>query len=143
MTDPKLAIRSRKAPTADGFADHTSPLDDLANTLPVYLDWNSGKIINIYVSESESPSLVNLKKGIASLFQLQSATVNLNELDASGTCDASYKTVKGRTFLKKKTNCQYSRSTSSSFSRPQKVIVLLIFIVLFFVFIIPIELFKQ
>lgn len=120
MTNPKLSIRSRKAQTPDGFADHTSPLDDMSSTLPVYLDWNSGKIVNIYVSESESPSLVNLKKGIASLFQLQSSSVNLKELDATGTCDASYKIVKERTFLKKKTNCQYSRPTSSV-NRPQKV----------------------
>ena len=47
----------------------------------MYIDWNDGKISNIYAFESESISLANLKKGIASLFQLQTAAVEMNELD--------------------------------------------------------------
>lgn len=121
MKNPKLSIRSRKAQKPDGFADHSSPLDSMGDTAAVYLDWSDGQILGFYSSDSESPSLVNLKKGIASLFQLQSSENTLEEVDASGHCKTSYKVINGRTLLKKKTGCQFQRAVSPTFSRSQKV----------------------
>ena len=128
MTNPKLSIRSRKAQQPDGFADHTSPLDNLENSSAVYLDWNDGRISQIYSFDSESPSLVNFKKGIASLFQLQSSNAEIIEMDASGSCSATYKNLGERTLLKKKSNCRFERP-NSSFSRPQKVCCMYTFVV--------------
>lgn len=119
MSNPKLSIRSRKAQQPDGFVDHSSPLDDTESTA-VYIDWNDGKISNIYAFESESISLVNFKKGIASLFQLQTSAVELNELDASGSCTAAYTNLGGRSFLKIKNDCQFQRPTTS-FAQSKKV----------------------
>lgn len=120
MVEPKLSIRSRKAQQPDGFKDHASPLDDLTNSAAVYLDWNDGRISKIYHSESESTHLVNYKKGVASLFQVQNSNGDSNEVDASGSCIATYKIVGDRTFLKNKKDCKFQRPTSS-FARPQKV----------------------
>lgn len=119
MSNPKLSVRSRKAQQPDGFIDHSSPLDDAQSTA-VYIDWNDGIISHIYAFESESVSLNNLKKGIASLFQLQTSGIEIHELDASGNCTATYNSLGGRTFLKVKSNCQFRRPTSS-FSQSQKV----------------------
>ncbi len=124
MSNPKLSIRSRKAQQPDGFADHSSPLDDLQNSGAVYLDWSDGRISQIYSFDSESPSLLNFKKGIASLFQLQSSDAEVTELDASGSCTATYKNLGERIFLKNKKNCQFERP-NSSFARPQKVCTLI------------------
>ncbi|XP_046440160.1 microsomal triglyceride transfer protein large subunit-like [Daphnia pulex] len=120
MSNPKLSIRSRKAQQPDGFVDHSSPLDDTESTA-VYIDWNDGKISNIYAFESESISLVNFKKGIASLFQLQTSAVELNELDASGSCTAAYTNLGGRSFLKIKNDCQFQRPTTS-FAQAKKIL---------------------
>lgn len=89
----------------------------------VYLDWNDGRISKIYSFNTESESLLNFKKGIASLFQLQSVRTDaVVEVDASGRCTASYENLKERTFLKKKKNCE-SQKPTSSFSRQQKVFI--------------------
>ncbi|KAI9556949.1 hypothetical protein GHT06_016743 [Daphnia sinensis] len=120
MSGPKLSVRSRKAQQPDGFVDHSSPLDDAQST-PVYIDWNDGHISHIYALESETVSLNNLKKGIASLFQLQTSGIEIHELDTSGNCTVTYNSLGGRTFLKMKNNCQFQRPTSS-FSQPQKIL---------------------
>lgn len=120
MKEPKLSIRSRKSHTPDGFADHTSPLDSLASTSPVYVEWQDGKISYIHSDKAESPSIVNLKKGIAGLFQLQTSESQHTETDASGTCHVVYEQVNDRKFSKTKSNCKYQRPNSYS-ARPQKV----------------------
>ncbi len=120
VKNPKLSIRSRKAPSPDGFADHSSPLDVMADTAAVYLDWNNGRIVRFYSPDSESPSLVNFKKGVASLFQVQSSEMDTDEQDTSGRCRAAYKVLDGRTLLKKKTNCRFQQP-AESYNRPQQV----------------------
>lgn len=120
MKEPKLSIRSRKAHTPDGFADHSSPLDSSASTSPVYIEWRKGRISHIHSDNAESPSIINLKKGIAGLFQLQTAESQGTETDASGTCDVAYQQVGERKFLKTKSNCKFERPDSYK-ARPQKV----------------------
>ena len=48
---------------------HTSKLGGLKN-LPYLVHWNMGKIEHVFLAEGEDLSMVNLKKGVASLFQV-------------------------------------------------------------------------
>lgn len=66
---PQLHIRSRKAPSPDGFIQHSSKLEEFG-LKPFYITWQSGKINKILIPQEDSKSLSNLKKGIASLFQV-------------------------------------------------------------------------
>ena len=123
MKSPKLSIRSQKAASADGFLPHSSPLDSESKAAAVYLDWNDGKILRIFSSSSESPSFLNLKKGLASLFQLHNAKGEFQEVDASGRCNVKYEQREEATLLKKKTGCNLLSSlpVESQFSRSEKV----------------------
>lgn len=55
--------------------------------------------------------MINLKKGIASLFQFQLLDQNVNETDTSGTCFVSYKSTGPSSFTKTKTYCKASEDT--------------------------------
>jgi hypothetical protein len=44
-------------------------LETLKN-LPYLVHWNTGKIEHVFLAEGEDLSIVNLKKGVASLFQV-------------------------------------------------------------------------
>lgn len=120
MNNPKLSIQTRKAHTPDGFAGHASLLDEMQNTEPIFLDWFDGKIKRIFLAKSESLSLKNIKKGIASLFQFQSTGTAVKELDTSGSCLATYKVMEKKTMLKRKSNCQHFKPTKS-FARKEEV----------------------
>jgi len=124
MKSPKLSIRSQKAASADGFLPHSSPLDSESKAATVYLDWNDGKILRIFSSSSESPSFLNLKKGLASLFQLHNAKGEFQEVDASGRCNVKYEQREEATLLKKKTGCNLLSSlpVESQFSRSEKIL---------------------
>lgn len=123
MQSPKLHIRSRKAPAPDGFVVHTSNLDSLSNS-PFLVQWNHGKIQKILLAKDEPLSLANLKKGIASLFQVthtdfrkQNHIINkfvfqfkvlddqINETDSSGHCTVSYISTGPNSFTKSKSSC--------------------------------------
>ena len=64
-----MHIKSRKAPEPEGFIVHSSKLEGLKN-LPYFVHWNAGKIEHVFVAEGEDLSMVNLKKGVASIFQV-------------------------------------------------------------------------
>ncbi|GFG29687.1 hypothetical protein Cfor_03737 [Coptotermes formosanus] len=115
----QLHIKSRKAPEPEGFVVHTSKLEDLKN-LPYLVHWNMGKIEHVFLAEGEDLSMVNLKKGVASLFQFQILDVTQTEKDASGKCQVSYKSLDPRTFLKTKTDC-VSGKTVPFILHPDKV----------------------
>ncbi|CAG0914912.1 unnamed protein product [Notodromas monacha] len=68
LDTPQLFVRSRKAPTPDGFIFHASQLSSLS-LHPLYVLWSHGKISSVFYVQTDTPSLVNIKKGIASLFQ--------------------------------------------------------------------------
>lgn len=70
MIAPKLYIKSRKAPSPEGFVEHASLLDTMQNE-PFYAIWKSGNIQNVFIRKDESISLTNFKKGIISLFQVK------------------------------------------------------------------------
>lgn len=69
LVNPKLSIKSRKAPAPEGFVLHSSKLEELKNA-PFLIHWNNGLVKSVYVNQNEVISLVNLKKGVASLFQV-------------------------------------------------------------------------
>jgi len=120
MINPKLSIQTRKAHTPDGFAGHASMLDEMQNTEPIFLDWFDGKIKKIFSAKSESISLKNIKKGIASLFQFQNTGTTMDEIDTSGNCLATYKVAEKNSMVKRKSNCKHFRPTKS-FARKEKV----------------------
>lgn len=69
LKSPQLLIKSRKAPAPEGFDVHKSYLETLQNS-PFLVYWKSGKIEDVYLDTKEEISITNIKKGIASLFQV-------------------------------------------------------------------------
>lgn len=89
---------------------HSSRLEQLTNS-PFLVHWCQGRVQSIYVPNQESLSLVNLKKGIASLFQFQLLDLETNETDSSGHCTISYTSTGPNSFKKTKKTCQASEDT--------------------------------
>ncbi|KAJ8979262.1 hypothetical protein NQ317_012732 [Molorchus minor] len=115
LISPQLNIKSRKAPSPDGFIPHSSRLDSFPNK-PFYIAWNAGAISKILLPKGEELSLANLKKGIASLLQVRLLNGRSQETDASGHCTATYTQTSQTKLLKTKTNCispdfRYIKST--------------------------------
>ncbi|KAJ3658869.1 hypothetical protein Zmor_010585 [Zophobas morio] len=101
---PQLFIRSRKAPSPDGFIQHSSKLESFS-LKPFYVAWRGGRIEKILLPKGDPKALVNLKKGIASLFQFQLLDGETNETDSSGFCKTTYHTIDPTKFQKTKTRC--------------------------------------
>ncbi|XP_041032050.1 microsomal triglyceride transfer protein large subunit-like isoform X1 [Carcharodon carcharias] len=59
---------------------------------PVIFHWNSGKVEALYGSAGETGLILNLKRGLVSLFQLQMNSGTVTEVDVSGNCRVTYKT---------------------------------------------------
>ncbi|XP_075214236.1 microsomal triacylglycerol transfer protein isoform X2 [Lycorma delicatula] len=119
MIKPSLHIKSRKAPSPEGFVEHTSQLDNVKNG-PFLIVWENGRVQYIYIDSEEDTSISNLKKGVASLFQFQISDQEIQESDASGKCKTLYKTVDDKTVLKVKSKCSFE-SPSSTIIHPDKV----------------------
>ncbi|CAH1108236.1 unnamed protein product [Psylliodes chrysocephalus] len=104
IKSPKLHIRSRKAPSPDGFIPHSSKLDNIENN-PFFIVWNKGIIENTFIAKNEPVSLKNIKKGISSLFQFQLLDGETTETDSSGKCSVTYTSSSPSTFTKTKNQC--------------------------------------
>ncbi|XP_077156903.1 microsomal triglyceride transfer protein large subunit [Paroedura picta] len=57
---------------------------------PVVLHWTRGKVTNFYSYANEPAVVQNLKKGLASLFQIQMNSGVVSETDISGRCNVTY-----------------------------------------------------
>ncbi|KAL7982080.1 hypothetical protein Chor_001137 [Crotalus horridus] len=57
---------------------------------PVFLHWIRGKIKNFYCYEDEPSIIKNLKRGLASLFQIQLNSGAASEIDICGKCNVTY-----------------------------------------------------
>ncbi|XP_043368896.1 microsomal triglyceride transfer protein large subunit isoform X2 [Dermochelys coriacea] len=57
---------------------------------PVVLQWTRGKVKNFYSYKNEPAVIQNLKRGLASLFQIQLHSGAAREVDVSGKCNATY-----------------------------------------------------
>lgn len=104
---------------------HASMLDKHSK-LPAFLHWHDGKAVKIYLPDIASDASANLKKGLASLFQVEISTAASGsvsvENDVSGSCSVTYK--KGKTGLleKVKTNCKLSgQPDPSHFRHPNDI----------------------
>lgn len=74
--------------------------------LPVYFEWEAGRIGQVYVGDDDTTLAINIKKGIISLFQLRIEDGTHSEVDVSGECQVHYKVAeKGAVVTKTKLNC--------------------------------------
>lgn len=63
---------------SDGVNKHWSKLDNLSYP-PIYIHWDDGMVKKVYLLP-DSPSLINIKKGLASLFQLHVSNTPVKEV---------------------------------------------------------------
>ncbi|XP_015591483.1 microsomal triglyceride transfer protein large subunit isoform X2 [Cephus cinctus] len=110
LISPQLWIKSRKAPEPEGFVEHSSKLDKSSKS-PVFILWKNGEILAVYLDPSETVSNINLKRGLASLFQYRTLDGEFKERDASGLCSAIYNSAGPRSIRKQKIACEQSSLT--------------------------------
>ncbi|KAL4240543.1 hypothetical protein ACF0H5_001335 [Mactra antiquata] len=72
---------------------------------PIYFEYMNGLVGRVYAVENDSIFCTNFKKGLVSMFQLQSEPGERTELDVSGECKNIY-TISGPTIVKKKEDCE-------------------------------------
>lgn len=106
---PTLNVRPHGSYSQTEFGYHKSPLDNYQNE-PFYALWNKGNISDVYTHSDEELSLVNLKKGLVSLFIFKNHEANVKEGDASGLCDVIYRESSPTSIRKTKTNCITSKN---------------------------------
>lgn len=93
--------------TTPGDVKHKTTLSSVDST-PFYVYWNLGHAKKIYFGQEEDLSLINFKKGVASLFQYQLLDGKYVEEDPSGTCDVQYTSHSSTRYHKAKNNCKFS-----------------------------------
>ncbi|XP_072755911.1 microsomal triacylglycerol transfer protein isoform X2 [Anoplolepis gracilipes] len=107
VLSPQLWIKSRRAPEPEGFVEHSSGVEQVAEK-PFFVLWRHGEIESIYIDSTENSSSANLKRGLASLFQYRTLDDKVRQRDASGTCDVVYDSVGENIIKKRKTACTYN-----------------------------------
>lgn len=107
VSGPQLGVKSRNDGSSDGlgFLQKTSRVNSY-KMHPLYLHWSGGNIKKVYHIEEDELSMVNIKKGISSLLQMQTKDVTQTEVDASGKCEVTYKMRGSNHLTKTKRNCQ-------------------------------------
>uniref|UniRef100_A0A8D8QVR0 Microsomal triglyceride transfer protein large subunit n=1 Tax=Cacopsylla melanoneura TaxID=428564 RepID=A0A8D8QVR0_9HEMI len=104
IRSPKLYIQSRDGSIAESFTQHKSKLDKFPDQ-PFLAHWSDGIIKHIYLNDNEDIFTRNLKKGVASTFQVLLEGGERSETDASGTCKVSYKAIDSANVFKRKRSC--------------------------------------
>ncbi|KAJ6668882.1 hypothetical protein lerEdw1_012368 [Lerista edwardsae] len=90
---------------------------DYLNALkrPVVLQWTFGKVKNFYTYENEPAVIQNLKRGLASLFQIQLTSAVIREVDVSGKCNVTYQVRENQvTKIKTLNSCKLQRTGFTS-----------------------------
>ncbi|KAM9678617.1 microsomal triglyceride transfer protein large subunit [Trichechus inunguis] len=78
---------------------------------PVLLHLMHGKVKQFYSYQNEPVAIENLKRGLASLFQMQLSSGTTNEVDISGDCKVTYQAHQDKvTKIKALDSCKISRS---------------------------------
>uniref|UniRef100_A0A8D1KKJ9 Microsomal triglyceride transfer protein large subunit n=1 Tax=Sus scrofa TaxID=9823 RepID=A0A8D1KKJ9_PIG len=78
---------------------------------PVLLHLIHGKVKEFYSYQNEPPAIQNLKRGLASLFQMQLSSGTTNEVDISGDCKVTYQAHQDKvTKIKALDSCTIERS---------------------------------
>ncbi|GFQ89634.1 microsomal triglyceride transfer protein large subunit [Trichonephila clavata] len=115
LLKPSLLVSSTMH-SAEGVNRHWSKLDNLSYP-PIYIHWNHGVVKKVYVLP-DSHDMINIKKGIASLFQMRLVDTNVRELDVSGICNVRYR-AHGTTIKKSKKHCHRSNSHKNNLGTKQ------------------------
>ncbi|KAM8969258.1 microsomal triglyceride transfer protein large subunit [Sarcophilus harrisii] len=77
---------------------------------PVLIHLTRGKVTNYYSYPSEPVGVQNLKRGLASLFQMQLTSGTTNEVDISGNCKVTYQAHQDKvTKIKALDTCKIER----------------------------------
>nr|XP_034178369.1 microsomal triglyceride transfer protein large subunit [Osmia lignaria] len=105
LVSPQLWIKSRRAPEPEGFVEHSSSIGKVVEK-PVLIFWRKGEIQSVFMDASESVSSANLKRGLASLFQNAMFGEGVQERDASGLCNVTYRQLDTKIVEKRKTFCE-------------------------------------
>ncbi|XP_020285728.1 microsomal triglyceride transfer protein large subunit isoform X2 [Pseudomyrmex gracilis] len=107
LISPQLWIKSRRAPEPEGFVEHLSKVDQIAEK-PFLVLWRHGDVQAVYMDSTESASSANLKRGVASLFQYRTLDDEVRQRDASGLCDVIYTSAGENIVQKRKSACTHS-----------------------------------
>ncbi|XP_011631593.1 microsomal triglyceride transfer protein large subunit isoform X2 [Pogonomyrmex barbatus] len=107
LLSPQLWIKSRRAPEPEGFVEHSSKVEEVAEK-PFFVVWRHGDVEAVYMDPAESASSANLKRGLASLFQYRTLDDEVRQRDASGLCNVAYVTSGDNVIEKLKTACVHS-----------------------------------
>lgn len=96
MVNPRLQIKSAKSPEPEGFRDHSSELDN-AKLQPLFVLLKEGMVQSVHSVKEDDPSLLNVKKGIANILQIQPTEDNVKTSEATpaGKCSVHYKVQDG------------------------------------------------
>ncbi|KAG9480329.1 hypothetical protein GDO78_012028 [Eleutherodactylus coqui] len=87
---------------------------------PILVQWTSGKVKTLYLYQNEPTVLLNIKRGLASLFQIQFTPGTVTELDVSGNCKVTYKAKQNQvTKIKELDTCKISKT---GFTNSNKVL---------------------
>ncbi|XP_048365698.1 microsomal triglyceride transfer protein large subunit [Sphaerodactylus townsendi] len=85
---------------------------------PVILHWTRGKVKNFYSYANEPAIVQNVKKGLASLFQIQMNSGTVSEVDISGRCNVTYQARENQvTKIKALNTCKVERTGFTSHSQ--------------------------
>uniref|UniRef100_A0A8D0C2E5 Microsomal triglyceride transfer protein n=1 Tax=Salvator merianae TaxID=96440 RepID=A0A8D0C2E5_SALMN len=85
---------------------------------PIVIQWTRGKVKNFYSYENEPAVVQNLKRGLASLFQMQLHAGAANEVDVSGRCNVTYQVRQNQvTKIKSPSSCKLERPGFTSYSQ--------------------------
>lgn len=69
VVTPKLSVKARQGPSPEGFVHKSSRVEGF-RLHPLFVHWNNGQIGDVYRVEGGELSVINMMKGIASLFQV-------------------------------------------------------------------------
>ncbi|XP_030046597.1 microsomal triglyceride transfer protein large subunit isoform X2 [Microcaecilia unicolor] len=85
---------------------------------PILLHWNHGKVKSFYSYQEEPTVILNMKRGLASLFQIQLNSGSSNEVDVSGNCKVTYQARQNQvTKIKTLNNCKKAKPGFTSYSK--------------------------
>ncbi|MBN3299983.1 MTP protein, partial [Amia calva] len=84
---------------------------------PLILHWSAGKVKTLYSYQNEHTVIKNLKRGLASLIQLQLTSGKVEEVDVSGKCAVEYQAAQNRvTRIKNLDSCKTAETGFTSHS---------------------------
>ncbi|KAG8454164.1 hypothetical protein GDO86_000705 [Hymenochirus boettgeri] len=85
---------------------------------PFLAQWSSGKVKSFFSYQDEPTVLLNLKRGFASLFQIQLNSGSVSEVDVSGNCKTTYQAQKNQVSkVKDLGSCKISKKGFSTYNK--------------------------